>query len=160
MNIPISVFLAAARRLGHEALPLSWSQAMPSAPVTEAAYERITGELLDDLASHARGGGLDAVYLDLHGAMVAEHLEDGEGELLRRLRAVVGESCPVVASLDLHANMTPEMVDLTGALVAYRTYPHVDMAATGARAARHLHALLNGLAARHKAFLQLPFLSS
>jgi microcystin degradation protein MlrC len=158
INIPIAGFIEQARGLGHELLPLSWSQATPSAEVAEDAFERIAGEMLDDLQALVRGGGLDGLYLDLHGAMVTEHTEDGEGELLRRVRAVVGDSLPVVVSLDLHANVTPEMVDLADALIAFRTYPHVDMAATGARAARHLDALLKGEAGRHKAFRQLPFL--
>ncbi|MDH3475236.1 MAG: M81 family metallopeptidase [Rhodospirillales bacterium] len=158
INIPIAGFIEQARGLGHELLPLSWSQATPSAEVAEDAFERIAGEMLDDLQALVRGGGLDGLYLDLHGAMVTEHTEDGEGELLRRVRAVVGDSLPVVVSLDLHANVTPEMVDLADALIAFRTYPHIDMAATGARAARHLDALLQGEAGRHKAFRQLPFL--
>jgi microcystin degradation protein MlrC len=102
-------------------------------------------------------GPLDAVYLDLHGAMVTEHLDDGEGEILARVRQVIGKELPLVVSLDLHANVTPEMVEHADALIAYRTYPHVDMADTGRAAARHLALLLSG----HKfakAFRQLPFL--
>ena len=68
--------------------------------------------------------------------MVAEHLDDGEGELLRRVRERVGPDVPVVASLDLHANMTREMLRHADALVCYRTYPHIDMAETGQRAPR------------------------
>ena len=158
MNIPIAGFVAAAGELGHELLPLSWAQATPSAEVTEEAFERIAGQLLEDLRALGDAGPLDGLYLDLHGAMVTEHLEDGEGELLRRVRRVVGDALPVVASLDLHANVTPEMVEHADALIAYRTYPHVDMAETGARAAGHLDALLRGAAGRGKAFRQLPFL--
>src|SRR3546814_15056657 len=65
--------------------------------------------------------------------MVAEHLDDGEGEMLRRVREVVGPDLPVAVSLDLHANVTPEMVAFADSLEIYRTYPHVDMAATGRR---------------------------
>ena len=100
----------------------------------------------------------DAVYLCLHGAMVAEHLEDGEGELLRRVRALVGADVPVVASLDFHSNTTPAMVEHASALVGYRTYPHVDMADTGRRTARHLDRLLGESGAVHRAFRQLPFM--
>ena len=67
--------------------------------------------------------------------MVTEHLDDGEGEILARVRKVIGKDLPLVVSLDLHANVTPEMVEHADALIAYRTYPHVDMADTG-RAAR------------------------
>jgi microcystin degradation protein MlrC len=90
--------------------------------------------------------------------MVAEHLEDGEGELLRRVRAVVGADTPVVASLDLHANSTPEMAALATGLVAYRTYPHVDMRETGARAARLLLAAVTGGRPLYPAYRQLPYL--
>ena len=87
-------------------------------------------------------GPLDAVYLDLHGAMVTEHLDDGEGEILARVRKVIGKDLPLVVSLDLHANVTPQMVEHADALIAYRTYPHVDMADTGRAAAKHLALLL------------------
>ncbi|MFL5089568.1 MAG: M81 family metallopeptidase, partial [Xanthobacteraceae bacterium] len=103
-------------------------------------------------------GKLDAVYLDLHGAMVTEHLDDGEGEILRRVREVIGKDLPLVVSLDLHANVTPEMVEHADALIAYRTYPHVDMAETGRAAARHLVLLLRSKQKFAKAFRQLPFL--
>ena len=87
------------------------------------------------MTAQARGR-VRRIYLDLHGAMVAEHHDDGEGELLRRIRALVGERMPIVTSLDYHANMTPAMVAHASAMVGYRTYPHIDMAATGKRAAR------------------------
>ena len=106
----------------------------------------------------AAAGRLDAVYLDLHGAMVAEHLDDGEGEILARVRRVIGKDLPLVASLDLHANVTPEMVEHADALIAYRTYPHVDMADTGRACASHLALLLKTKQRFAKAFRQLPFL--
>src|SRR5262245_66294064 len=86
----------------------------------------------------AQAGPVDGVYLDLHGAMVTEHFDDGEGEILARVRRVVGTHVPIVASLDLHANVTRRMIETADGLVAYRTYPHIDMAATGARAAKLL----------------------
>ncbi|MGH6947963.1 MAG: M81 family metallopeptidase [Kiloniellales bacterium] len=155
INIPISGFVEAGRELDYDLLPLTWASATPSAEVTEDAYERIVAMILEDLGSLGR---IDALYLDLHGAMVTEHLEDGEGELLRRLRHRLGAEVPIVASLDLHANVTPAIVALSDALDTYRTYPHVDMAATGARVARRLHHLLDGRAGRAKAFRQIPFL--
>ena len=78
-------------------------------------------------------GPLDGVFLELHGAMVAEGFDDAEGELLRRVRAVVGPDMPMAASLDPHANMTAAMVAHADVLVPYRTYPHVDMKPAGAR---------------------------
>lgn len=155
INLPIAGFIEAARALGHELLPLLWANATPSANVTGEAYERIAAMLLSDLAEKLP---LDAVYLDLHGAMVTEHLEDGEGELLARVRALVGPRIPVVASLDLHANVTERMVAEASALVAYRTYPHLDMAETGGRAAKILDGLLKRGKPLDKAFRKLPYL--
>jgi microcystin degradation protein MlrC len=90
--------------------------------------------------------------------MVTEHLDDGEGEILARVRQVIGKNLPLVASLDLHANVTPQMMEQADALIAYRTYPHVDMADTGRAAARHLALLLGTKQRFAKAFRQLPFL--
>ncbi|MDP6954216.1 MAG: M81 family metallopeptidase [Alphaproteobacteria bacterium] len=140
MNLAISGFLEAARAAGDSVAPLLWCSAVPSAEVEEEAFERISAMLLDALSE---AGLVDAVYLDLHGAMVTAHLEDGEGELLARVRGAIGTAIPLVASLDLHANVTPRMVAESDALVTYRTYPHVDMAETGART----HAVLARMAA-------------
>jgi microcystin degradation protein MlrC len=131
INIPVGGFLDAMHDGPHQLVPVIWAAACPSAEVTEDAFERITGKIVK-AASELRP---DAVYLDIHGAMVAEHLDDGEGELLRRIRQVVGPKVPIVGSLDLHANVTELMLRNADALVAYRTYPHVDMAQTGERAA-------------------------
>jgi microcystin degradation protein MlrC len=141
INLPAAGFVQEARALHHELLPLSWCSAQPSGRVTRDAYERIAALLLEDLRAQ---GAVDAVYLDLHGAMVAGHVDDADGELLRRVRAVVGSGVPVVASLDFHANVSQQMARQATALVSYRTYPHVDMADCGARAARMLHDLLRG----------------
>ncbi|MGO4391337.1 M81 family metallopeptidase [Variovorax sp. M-6] len=130
-NIPAAGFVQAALDAGDTLVPTTWCAASPSAHVTEAAYEKIAGMILGGIESALP---VDAVYLDLHGAMVAEHFDDGEGELLRRVRALVGPDVPVIASLDLHGNVTRQMLAQADALVAYRTYPHVDMAETGQRA--------------------------
>jgi microcystin degradation protein MlrC len=133
INLPIAGFIDAAQQANHVLLPLTWCSAAPCGAVTRAAYETIAGQLIDDLRAQRH---LDAVYLDLHGAMVAEHIEDADGELLRRVRQVVGADVPVVASLDFHANTSLPMVRHASALLAYRTYPHLDMADSGARALR------------------------
>jgi len=100
---------------------------------------------------------VDAVYLDLHGAMVAEHIDDADGEILRRVRALVGPSVLIVASLDFHADVSVQMVAEADALVSYRSYPHVDMTESGARAAALLHDLLHERAPA-KCHRALPFL--
>ncbi len=155
MNIPLAGFVEAAQAAELRLEPLLWAQCVPSAHVTREAYERICGDLLADIGAL---DPLDAVYLDLHGAMVAEHCPDGEGELLCRVRDLIGDSVRLVASLDLHANISPAMVTAADALIVYRTYPHVDMARTGARTARHLLRLLAGEPWSARAFRRVPFL--
>lgn len=135
INLPIAGFIAEAHRQGHELLPTLWCSASPSAQVETEAYERIVGELLEHITAL---GKVDGIYLDLHGAMVTEEHEDGEGELLERLRRKVGPDLPVVVSLDLHANITERMVKHASALVVCRTYPHVDLAESGEASAKVL----------------------
>jgi microcystin degradation protein MlrC len=158
-NIPIAGAVERLQALGHEIVPLCWCSAPPSSYVERDAYELVAAAMLDDLAAHgAADGKIDGIYLDLHGAMVAEHHDDGEGELLRRIRALVGDRIPIVTSLDYHTNMTPSMVAHASALVGYRTYPHIDMAATGARAASLLDRLLRERRPLHKAYRRIDFL--
>ncbi|MFD2238280.1 M81 family metallopeptidase [Aureimonas populi] len=153
-NVGAFGFIEEARGRGWRLAPLLWCAASPSAHVTRDAFERIAADLLQRLEAALP---VEGVYLDLHGAVVAEHLPDGEGEILSRVRALVGPDVPVVSSLDLHGNVTGRMVEAADGLVAYRTYPHVDMADTGRRAANLMARLLTGQRFA-KAFRQLPFL--
>ena len=155
INAGLSGFIEAAKDEPWELVPTISCGASPSAHVTKDAFERIVKVIVDGIGA---AGRLDAVYLDLHGAMVTDHLDDGEGEILARVRKVIGKEMPLVASLDLHANVTPDMVEHADALIAYRTYPHVDMALTGRAAAGHLALLLKTKQRFAKAFRQLPFL--
>lgn len=142
MNLSVTGFIDAITNAGHDIVPTTWCAASPSAHVTEHAFETVSRKILDGIRSARQ---IDAVYLCLHGAMVTEHLDDGEGELLRRVRQLIGPSIPLVASLDFHANITPLMVDASDGIVGYRTYPHVDMAVTGARTAQLLGAILGSV---------------
>lgn len=166
-NIPIAGFIAAAHRYQSPAqaeattptlpitlAPLSWCAAGPSGRVDADAFERVAGLLTDGLAQLQA----DAVYLDLHGAMAAAHIDDADGELLRRVRAAIGAHVPLIVSLDLHANVSPLMLQSADMLIAYRTYPHVDMAATGARAFDWLMRRLQGEPRLPVAWRSLPFL--
>jgi microcystin degradation protein MlrC len=155
-NIPAAGAIQALRAQGHSLVGTAWAAASPSAHVTADAFERITAELVSRLKAALP---VDGVYLDLHGAMVAETHDDGEGELLRRVREAVGPRVPVVASLDLHANVTRAMFERADALVAYRTYPHVDMAETGARAARVLDQTVRAGKRPQGGFHQLDYLT-
>lgn len=114
---------------GIDLVPILAANATPGAPVSEDAYEFYTGEILDGVREHA--DDLDGVVLPLHGAMVPEHLDDGEGPLIARVREVVGPDVPISVALDLHGNVTEQMMAESDSLVGYKTYPHLDKAETG-----------------------------
>ena len=153
VNIPIGGFISEAEKLGFELIPCIWAGANPSAHVEKEAYERIANEITQAAIDHT----FDGIYLDLHGAMVAEHINDGEGVLISRLRQIVGDDIPIIVSLDLHANVTELMLSSTDALTAYRTYPHIDMAETGVRAARLMELRLRE-GKLHRYSHRLPYL--
>ncbi|ETN86635.1 hypothetical protein NECAME_16236 [Necator americanus] len=132
--MPATGFLHYARSKGWSIVPSLWCGAVPSSYVTEDAFERICDEICNDV----KAGGFDAVYLDLHGAGVAENEDDTEGELIGRVRQLVGEKMPIVVSLDLHANVTERMLRSADGMVSFRTYPHVDYVETGELAAELL----------------------
>ena len=119
------------------AVPIA-AYAEPSGKVEDAAFESIAGEICDAVAQ-----GCDAVLLDLHGAMVTETFDDGEGELLRRIRSIAPD-VPIGVALDFHTNLTSAMVDNCTVIDGYRTYPHIDMYATGKRVADSLFKIING----------------
>ncbi len=138
INVPLGGFLKEFDADDVQFIPVVWAGTSPSAHVTKDAYERIIGEILDAV----KVGGFDAIYLDLHGAMATKEVDDCEGDILKRLRAEVGSDLPIVASLDLHANVTADMLKYADILTAYREYPHSDMAETGVRAGKLLKALV------------------
>lgn len=137
-RIPITGFIGAAQEF--DLVPLLWAAAEPAGYVTDDAFDRISGEMCTRLAD---AGEIDGVYLDLHGAMVTENHEDGEGALLAHIREVVGPDLPIAVSLDLHGNLTAEFARLASCVTMYRTYPHIDMPEAGARAAALLAHLLD-----------------
>ena len=134
---PIAGAIAASEAAGVTLLPLTWATASPARPVEDEAFERIAAMICADLSATLDAGPIDGLYLDLHGAMVVDSFPDGEGELLRRVRAVVGD-LPLTISLDPHCNLTAAMVERVDALVPFRTYPHVDMPYAGGQAMRLL----------------------
>lgn len=127
--------------------------AWPSGPATRETLDWLGGEILSALRGR---GPLDAVLLALHGAMVAEGTPDVEGEVLAAVREVLGPDRPLVATLDLHANVTPRMVAAADALVLYHTAPHIDVFETGRRGAAVLRRILIGGARPIAAFRKLP----
>jgi microcystin degradation protein MlrC len=143
-NTEFAGFVAGAETQGFELLPVMAVWATPSGLVTSEAIEYLTDLLADGLRRALAEGPLDGVLLALHGAMVTEIDDDGEGYLLQTVRDVVGPEVPVVATLDLHANISRRMVDLADVLIGYDTYPHVDMAERGEEATRVLGRLIRG----------------
>ncbi|WP_439574193.1 M81 family metallopeptidase [Phreatobacter sp.] len=153
-NIAVSGFMKVAEAAGHTMVPLSWSFAQPSGRVEDKVFERAAAYILADIADAAP----DAVFLELHGAMTTETIEDAEGELLARVRRLVGPDVPIVASLDLHANVTQQMVDNASFMSAYRTYPHIDWRQTGERVAEWFDRVVAWGPHPARAFRQMPFL--
>jgi microcystin degradation protein MlrC len=146
--VPSAGAIKEAEVAGVQLVPLSWGFANPAGPVSAEAFEKLAGMIFGDLLAAMEHGPLDGLYLDLHGAMVAEHFPDAEGELLRRARAILGPDMPIAASLDPHCNLSAAMVRHADVLCPFRTYPHVDMKEAGARAMT----LLIARAARKKPF--------
>ncbi len=123
---PMGGFLDAARDFNFEVAPTIYAHATPGGKVTAEATETLTNWLCDGLRSALETGPLDGVLLSLHGAMVSDLDDDGESYVLRAVREVVGPDVPVIVELDLHGNITQEMVDLATVCVAYDEYPHTD----------------------------------
>ncbi len=145
-------YLAVCEANGYQVVLPVAAGAAPSGPVEDNAFEFIAGRIVDAVAA-----GCDAVMLDLHGAMVSRSHEDGEGELLRRIRAVNAD-VPIAVSLDMHANLFDAMVDNCTVLAGYHTYPHVDMDRTAERAGNLLVEVLNGRVAPTMAWGNAPML--
>ena len=134
----VDSFLQTASDYGWEVIPGVDYRASPSGPLADEVFETFWEEFLSRLQK-ALGGGIDAIFLILHGAMATAKLPDVEGELLRRIRSTPGaSSLPIFVVLDLHANVSEEMARLATALIPYQENPHTDARETAVRAARHL----------------------
>jgi microcystin degradation protein MlrC len=155
-SVPAAGAIAVAAAEGIAVVPLIWSLASPAGPVQDEAFERIAALMCAALSHASDDAPLDGVYLDLHGAAVVESFPDGEGELLRRVRAIIG-NLPLTISVDPHANLTARMVALADAIVPFRTYPHVDLKEAGARAMRLLLQRIGRGGPWARAFRQLEF---
>ena len=145
---------AATASGGYEIIPVLWCAAEPSSYVTTDAFERIADMIVNDIGC---AGDLDGIYMELHGAMVTQKHEDGEGELLRRIRDLTGPDLPIAVSFDFHANVTPEIMKHASSINIFRTYPHIDLVETGAKSFTSLERLLTA-EPLFKAFRQAPFL--
>jgi len=141
-NTELAGFLDAARTHGWRLIHVLSASANPGGPVTQDAFERLAGPIVDAAQRHRHD--IHGIALGLHGAMVTTQFDDGEGELLRRVRAVVGPDLPIAITLDLHANVTAAMCALANIIVSYRTYPHTDMRRTGLQAGTLLQRAMAG----------------
>jgi microcystin degradation protein MlrC len=134
-------FLAVLERENVEIVPLLATFAIPSGCIDTASFERIAAELLEQLRLALP---IDGLLLALHGATVGEEHPDADGEILQRIRGVVGDALPIVTTLDLHANVSPRMIALANSTIAYRTNPHLDQRARGEEAGDLLLRTLRG----------------
>ena len=132
-------------------VPVLLAACHPHGPVEEAVFEDYAAQVLAGLDQP-----VDAVYLCHHGAMVATHLDDPDGELAARIRAKVGPDVPIVQTLDLHGNISDRMCSSVDLICGYRTNPHVDMIERGEEAAFSLRRILAGLATPKIAHVKLP----
>jgi len=139
-NTELAGFLDVGRKFDWQIEHVVSAAAGPSGKVEGAVFEWLAGSIL----AVAERGHFDGILLGLHGAMVVDFCEDGDGELLRRVRAMCGAEVPVAITLDSHANVTRQMCSLADIVVSFRTYPHVDMRETGLRAATILQATMVG----------------
>ncbi|HZV25940.1 MAG TPA: M81 family metallopeptidase [Acidothermaceae bacterium] len=148
----IAGYLAECRANAVDAVPLVFAQATPSGTITADAFELMLGQLVDLLTADEWHG----VLLALHGAAVSEDFPDADGEILRRVREAVGPTTPVVAALDMHANVSRAMLEASTALVTYRTNPHVDAAARAAEAAHIAIAAAQGFVQPMQSLVMIP----
>lgn len=134
-------FADAAERVGCDLVPTLWAAAGPSGTIERATYEALRDELVDRLRAEAP---VDAVVLSLHGAGVADGVDDLESDLARHVRDVVGEGVPIVVTLDLHGNITAEMADTIDVMLGVHEYPHIDFYERGVEAIELLPGLVDG----------------
>ncbi len=149
----IGGFIQSSRRHGVELVPTLTAWASSGGPISARDFNRLTAEFL---ARVRAAGHVDGVLLALHGAWVSEQERDADGWLLTELRRLVGRDVPIVATLDLHANVTEAMVKAADALVGFRSYPHTDMYETGERAAELLFHCLKARSRPAMAIRKLP----
>ena len=136
-----AAFMEASEQFGFELLWTVYGSAIPGGLVSQEAYEYFSGHLLEGIQA---AGAIDGVLLHLHGAMVTEEVDDGEGQVLAAVRQMVGPDIPIVTTLDLHANLTPRIIQNCNALTGYDTYPHVDMYERAFEAATILVRIIRG----------------
>jgi len=153
MPAELSAFIAAMDKAGDwEPVPIVVAAAEPGGPIEQGFLDRLCDEIARRLDA---AGPVDGAYFAAHGGMTATGETDPDGRLWALVREKIGADVPLVATVDLHANISDRMADSVDVLIAYRTNPHVDQAERATEAAEHLTSLLGG-AELHTAFLRLP----
>lgn len=135
-------FSEVAKEAGWKMTHTISAHAQPGSQVSREAFDHISDRICAAVKEHK--DSLDGILLALHGAMVTEFCEDGEGEFLLRLRDIVGPKMPIAMTLDLHANATPQMAELADIIVSYKTYPHIDLRERGVQAGKLLEQTMAG----------------
>jgi len=139
-NTELAGFLDTGRAHGWQVQHVISAAAGPSGKIRRKAFDW----LCEPIISKVRQNHFDGLLLGLHGAMGLDFCEDGEGELLQRLRDVVGKEMPIAITLDPHANVSKQMCALADIIVSFKTYPHIDMRDTGRHAGEILHRTMTG----------------
>ncbi len=156
-NICAGGFIEGAKKHGFELVPLLWTFAYPGGLIVREDYESLKSEFLQRLLdSETSGGPVDGVLLDLHGAMVVEGIDDGDGDFIAAVRNAVGRDRPVIVTQDLHGNHSQYRVDQADAIIGFDTYPHIDMAERGREAADLMVVMLRNKVRPVMALRQLP----
>ena len=148
----MSAFIDLAEARGAKLVTPVSATAYPSGRVDADAYDAICERIV------AAAPGCDAILLDLHGAMAVESTDDGEGDLLERVRRAA-PGVPIGVALDLHGNVTPKMIANADVVISFKTYPHIDMYETGEHAGRLLFDSIDGRIAPLIAWRRLPLVS-
>ena len=146
-------FVEGAEKHGFELIPTIFANAHPSGPTPRPIFDAILGEMLERMEA---AGTVDGVLLELHGSMVAEGIDDGEGHILSAVRELVGADVPILAQLDIHSNVSPRMVEMADVLIGRETYPEIDQAERSRECADVLARILREGVRPTMALHQLP----
>ncbi len=160
-NTPIGGYIDGAKTHGFELIPTVFAEAHPSGPTPRNIFDAILEEILNGIAE---AGSIDGVLFGLHGSMVVgdleepDNIDDPEGHILAAIREVVGAEIPILAQLDIHSNVSPQMVDAADVLIGRETYPEIDMAERSRECADVLMSIVNDGKRPTMALHQIPMI--
>jgi microcystin degradation protein MlrC len=155
-NLIYGGIVSEAKEQGVDLIPTTYGHAVPGGRVSREAFETMRDEILDGIRAALP---VDGVILGIHGAMALEHNDDGEGPLITAVRELVGPEVPIVAPLDLHTNLSDEMMSEANAFIGYKEYPHIDMRETGQAAMQLLIRTIRGEVTPVMAHVRVPLIA-